>query len=242
MKSYKYNLRHQIYQRRLLDWFKKYGRDLPWRKTVDPYKIHISEVMLQQTQVERVIKYYSSFLGKYPTILDLANASRAEVLFMWKGLGYYNRAVNLHKLAKIIVHEYNGKYPDTVNELLKLPGIGRYTAGAILCFGMRKDVAFIDTNIERVLTRLFVIRNHVSRSKQMSRLQNLADTLIPVGQAWPYNQALMDFGATVCQAVNPKCNICMFTDICVLYRKAHRSYQITVPELKAAETIEEYRL
>jgi A/G-specific adenine glycosylase len=200
--------------RALLRWYNRCQRDLPWRTTRNPYHILVSEVMLQQTQVERVCHYYSRFLRRFPTIYGLAHASLDEVLKAWEGLGYYARARNLHRAAQIILRDYRGEIPHRRAELLKLPGIGRYTAGALLSVAFGQDEPVVDANVRRVLCRLFAIRQDPRRSQTENKLDKLGRALLPARQAGLFNQALMDLGATVCVASEPRCLICPLTGLC----------------------------
>jgi A/G-specific adenine glycosylase len=204
----------KAFQARLLAWFRQNGRDLPWRRTRDPYKILVSEVMLQQTQVERVREYYTRFLREYPTVLDLAAAHPARVRESWEGLGYYARARNLHAAARTIVRQHEGRFPRHVEDLQALPGVGRYTAGAVVSFAYGEPAPILDTNVRRVLSRIFVRRRASNSAREERRLWALAEVVIPPGETWTMNQALMDFGATVCTARNPKCPICPVRSVC----------------------------
>jgi A/G-specific adenine glycosylase len=205
------------FQTRLLRWFRKNGRDLPWRRTRDPYRILVSEVMLQQTQVERVQGYYAKFLREYPTIRDLATAHPARVRESWEGLGYYARARNLQAAAQAIATRHEGKFPRRLEEVRALPGVGRYTAGAVVSFAYGEAAPILDTNVRRVLTRLFVRRRPASAARLDRRLWILAEAAIPPGRVWEFNQGLMDFGATVCTARKPKCGACPLRRICAFY-------------------------
>jgi len=215
--------RQHLFVSTLIHWFRRFGRDLPWRRTRNPYKILISEIMLQQTQVDRVIGFYHNFLGAFPTIEDLANANEEQVLKCWDGLGYYNRARNLHKSAKIICEQYNGEFPKTVDMLEKLPGIGKYTAGAIVSFAFIKPVPIVDTNVKRVLERNFVRRKHTSPTKQNNRIWKLAADILPPRMVWEFNQALMDFGAKICTAKRPKCHTCPMRSFCFEYERRKKT-------------------
>ena len=183
----------------LLDWFAVFGRDLPWRRTRDPYKIMVSEIMLQQTQVDRVIPKYHAFLEAFPTLEALAAAPTAEVIRAWSGLGYNRRAVNMQRAARAVLDEHGGLFPRDVATLLRLPGIGPYTAGAIACFAFEQDVAFMDTNIRRVAQRLFVGPADQAPAKDMQLLA-IAQAAVPPGQGWQWNQAIMELGALICTA------------------------------------------
>jgi A/G-specific adenine glycosylase len=197
----------------LLDWFSEHGRDLPWRRTRDPYPILVSEVMLQQTQVDRVLPYYMRFLERFPTVEDLANAATSDVIRIWSGLGYNRRAVNLQRAARVVVDELGGSFPDDPADLKKLPGIGAYTAGAIAAFAHERDVAFLDTNMRRVISRVIF----GSESARESDALEAANALLPPGQGWTWNQALIEFGALQCTARRPACIICPLRDDCVAY-------------------------
>lgn len=196
------------FQRRLLRWYARHGRDLPWRRTRDPYHILVSEVMLQQTQVERVLGYYEPFLRRYPTVEALAASSEPQVREAWEGLGYYARARNLHRTAQEVTTQHGGKLPDDLEAIQRLPGIGRYTAGAVLSFAYQKDAAILDTNAARVLRRVFAVRRSTSQSRLQRRLWDIAEAVTPPGKADRFNQAIMDLGATVCHARNPNCPRC----------------------------------
>jgi A/G-specific adenine glycosylase len=201
------------FQRQLLHWYARHGRDLPWRHTQDPYRILVSEVMLQQTQVERVLEYYPRFLRRYPSIEALAQSSEFEVREAWEGLGYYARARNLHRTARQLTEEHDGRVPDDPNLIRRLPGIGRYTAGAVLSFAFGKDAAILDTNAARVLTRVFAVRRG-TRGALQRRLWQLAETVTPAGKADQFNQAIMDLGAMICRARSPHCSICPIRTCC----------------------------
>ncbi len=203
--------------KKVLVWFERSARDLPWRHTRDPYHILVAEMMLQQTQVERVLPRYAAFLATFPTLHDLAAASTADVIKLWAGLGYNRRAVNLQRIACIVRDEYAGQFPRHVEELQKLPGIGPYTSGAIACFAFEQDVPCIDTNIRRVLVRCFTALNDVEPMPNNRTLYTLAQSLIPVGQGWMWNQAIMEIGATVCTATDPKCWRCPLVSTCRAY-------------------------
>lgn len=203
-------------QFRLLRWFKKNQRDLPWRKTRDPYAIWVSEIMLQQTQVATVIPYYQRFLKAFPTVQSLARADLSKVLKVWEGLGYYSRARNLHRAAKIILSHFDGKIPDTLKDLLSLPGIGRYTAGAIFSIAFNQEVPILDGNVKRVLSRLFAISAPPKKSEKI--LWDYSASLIPKGHAGSFNQALMELGATLCTPKKPLCLQCPVKNHCKGYR------------------------
>jgi A/G-specific adenine glycosylase len=202
------------FRHRLLRWFQKNGRDLPWRRTTDPYAIFVSEVMLQQTQVSTVIPYYEQWLRRFPNIETLALAPESKVLHAWQGLGYYSRARNLHIAAKILRNKYHGIFPRQPEELAGLPGVGRYTANAIATFAFDHSVPIIEANIGRLLARLFNLRKPIDGSAGRKALWQIADALLPQGCARIYNSALIDLGATICTARTPKCGICPVQKFC----------------------------
>ena len=208
----------------LLDWYEIEARDLPWRRTQDPYAIWISEIMLQQTRVETVLAYFEPFLVRFPTLAALAAASIDDVLKAWEGLGYYRRAQNLHKAAHILVDQHAGKLPSTAVELRRLPGIGPYTAAAIASIAFGKDEPVLDGNVTRVVSRLFCIAGDVAKAATKKELLKAADSLIPAGQASAFNQALMDLGARICRPKNPLCEECPAVSFC----DAHRTKQTSV--------------
>jgi A/G-specific adenine glycosylase len=186
------------FQKKIFQWWKTHKRDLPWRHTHDPYKILVSEVMLQQTQVSRVTPKYPEFIKLYPKVTDLAKAPLADVIRIWKGMGYNRRALYLHKLAKIIVDQHNGQFPISEQLLSKLPGVGTYTARAIMVFAFGKNIAMVDTNIRKIITHYFF--NDTPRKP--SDIQRVADQLLPAGKSWHWHQALMDYGALVMSKMN----------------------------------------
>lgn len=197
-------------QRLLLAWYDRNARDLPWRGARDPYAILVSEVMLQQTQAERVIGKYQEFLSRFPTLAALAAASPAEVIRAWAPLGYNRRAVNLQRLARIVVEEHGGRLPERLEDLRALPGIGSYTAAAVACFAFGQSVPVIDTNIRRVLGRLAG-----SVPPTPKALEQLAAVYLPAERAPDWNQALMDLGATICRAAAPSCRLCPLQPVCL---------------------------
>lgn len=201
----------------LLQWYAAEKRDLPWRVTNDPYAILVSEIMLQQTQVDRVLPKYAQFLGAFPTLSDLADASTADVISAWVPLGFNMRAVRLQSIARQVIAEYHGRIPDTIDALLKLKGIGRYTAGAIACFAYRKQVATVDTNIRRVLHRIFFGLEYPTLKLNDAQMLAHAEHVLPKGEAYDWNQALMDIGATICTSSNPRCMQCPLQATCMAY-------------------------
>lgn len=203
------------FRRRLLRWFRRHGRDLPWRRTRDPYHILVSEVMLQQTQVARVEAYYHRFLERYPTLGTLAAAPPGQVREAWEGLGYYRRAANLQRLAQVVSNERDGVIPDDPEELLTLPGVGRYTAGAVASFAFERPAAAVDTNVARVLRRAFHPRAAGARGDR--RLWATAERLVPRRRgpaAWAFNQGIMELGAVVCTARVARCGECPVRTVC----------------------------
>ena len=200
----------------LLHWYRLNKRSLPWRdrQPVDPYAVWVSEIMLQQTRVEAVIPYYEKWMELFPTVRALADATEQNVLNAWEGLGYYSRARNLHKAARIVAEKYIGELPRDLDELRKLPGIGRYTLGAIASIAFGMDIPALDGNIKRVYARLFDISVPVDAPQGEKILWVLAENQLPKGQAGDYNQALMDLGATICIPRNPRCLICPLMKLC----------------------------
>ena len=201
------------FRTRLLSWFAQHGRSLPWRRTRDPYRVLVSEFMLQQTQVSRVTEYYPRFIKRFSSIAVLARARPAAVQEAWSGLGYYDRARNLHALAKQVAGD-GGRVPGDPAELVKLPGVGRYTAGAVACFAYEKPVAAVDTNVRRVIERAFL--GERGKGKGEERVWQLAQMLVPKDgkRAWAFNQGIMELGATVCVARKPRCPQCPVRPVC----------------------------
>lgn len=202
------------FQSSLVQWYEKKKRKLPWRETQDPYLIWLSEIILQQTRVEQGRNYYLNFKRTFPTVQALAIADEMEVLNLWKGLGYYSRARNLHATAKIIVETYQGKFPSNFHEIKKLKGVGDYTAAAISSFAFNQPNAVLDGNVFRVLSRLFAINTPVDSTKGKKEFQELADELIDKKNPAEYNQAIMEFGALQCVPINPKCEQCPLDFMC----------------------------
>jgi len=203
------------FQNRLLTWYGKNARDLPWRKNKDPYRIWVSEIMLQQTRVKTVIPYYSRWMTFFPTLDSVAVAREDQVLSAWEGLGYYSRARNLHCASKIIAEEYQGKLPQDLISLQSLPGVGLYTAGAIGSIAFGIDAPVLDGNVRRVYTRYFNISTPLQTSITDRTLSQIARGLLPPGRAGEFNQALMELGALICQPKRPDCNICPLADGCL---------------------------
>ena len=207
------------FNKKLIIWYLQNNRELPWRKTTNPYPIWLSEIMLQQTRVAQGLPYFLKFLEAFPTVFDLANAPEEKVLKLWQGLGYYSRARNLHFTAKFVAHELNGYFPSTYKELLKLKGIGDYTASAIASICFNEAAAVVDGNVYRVLARYFGIHTPINSTKGIKEFKELAQTLIDVKQPGIYNQAIMDFGALHCKPQNPMCETCPIGDSCVALAK-----------------------
>lgn len=226
-----------MWQEQLLAWYNQEKRDLPWRKNADPYHVWISEIMLQQTRVEAVIDYYHRWLAHFPTIEILANAEEMEVLKCWEGLGYYNRARNIHKCAKYCVDHYNGELPTSYDELLELPGIGSYTAAAISSICHNEKQSAVDGNVLRVYSRLFMMDEDISKQKTKDYVKKQLDTLIP-DTSGDFNQAMMELGACVCIGNGAsRCNICPISDTCLSYQKG-KVYDYPVKGKKKERRIE----
>jgi len=203
----------------LIQWYLQNNRELPWRKTKNPYFIWLSEIMLQQTRVAQGMSYYLKFIEVFPTVFDLAKATESTVLKMWQGLGYYSRARNLHFTANQIASELNGEFPSTYEEIIKLKGIGDYTASAISSICFDKPTAVVDGNVYRVLSRYFGIQTPINSATGIKEFKALAQTLIDTKQPGTYNQAIMDFGALHCKPQNPLCESCVFNDGCIAFQK-----------------------
>lgn len=203
------------FAKKVIAYYHDKGRkDLPWHNTKDAYKIWLSEVMLQQTQVKTVIPYYLNFLEKFPTVLDLANAHVDEVLHLWSGLGYYSRARNLHQAAQMVCDEFNGEFPQSQTELETLKGVGRSTAGAIAAFAFDEPTAILDGNVKRVLARCFAVEGWYGQTKVLNQLWEISEALTPKHETAAYNQAMMDLGAMVCTRSKPKCTECPLSQHC----------------------------
>ena len=200
---------------KLIDWYNHHQRDLPWRHTKNPYFIWLSEVILQQTRVAQGLPYYVRFTEKYPTIFDLAAADEQELMRLWQGLGYYSRARNLHATAKLVVAQLDGKFPERYAELIKLKGIGPYTAAAIASFAFGERVAVVDGNVYRVLARIFGVDQDITSTEGKKTFQSLANALISPHNPSAYNQAIMEFGAVQCSPASPDCLLCPFQEQCV---------------------------
>ncbi len=193
---------------KLLAWYKIHGRDLPFRNTNDPYKIWICEIIFQQTRIEQGLSHYNNFIERFPDVKFLANAETDEVLLYWKGLGYYSRALNLHKAALQIVNDFKGKFPKKYDDILNLRGVGKYTAAAVssICFGAK--IPAVDGNFYRVLSRVFADGFDISNSRAFQYFSELALLMMPENEAGHFNEAMMDLGSEICKPRNPKCEIC----------------------------------
>lgn len=207
----------QRFRRRLLHWYDRHGRDLPWRKAADPYHILVSEVMLQQTQVDRVLPKYEEWLGKYPTLASLADAPEEDVVRTWYPLGYNIRPRRLHSIAREAVTSYGGELPRDRDTLRSFKGIGPYTAGALMSFAFGQRAAILDTNVARVLFRVFIGRGDRKTHRMTQHLWALSEALVPRRRVFDFNQALMDFGAILCVARRPRCLVCPMSRFCRAY-------------------------
>lgn len=216
----------------LLEWYAIYARQLPWRDHPDPYAIWISEIMLQQTRVETVVDYFTIWMQAFPDIETLANSSEQDVLRLWEGLGYYSRARNIHKTARILQSEYDGRLPADLQTLQKLPGIGRYTAAAITSIAFGMDQAALDGNIRRILSRIFDISLPIRTPAAEKLFWQLAEQNLPAGQAGDYNQALMDLGATICLPGKPRCLLCPLQPHCLAFERGVQEQRPVIPEKK----------
>lgn len=224
-----------FFSEQLLHWFDEHGRkDLPWQQDKSPYRVWVSEIMLQQTQVSSVIEYYQRFMKSFPNIESLAQASEDSVLEHWAGLGYYARARNLHKAAKIIVIEQGSNFPDTLDEIVKLPGIGRSTAGAILSIAYKQSACILDGNVKRVLCRYHGIKTWSGEKQTENRLWELAEQHTPKQRNDDYTQAIMDLGATCCTRSKPKCDLCPLNKSCVAFEQ---NLQTQLPKSKPKKAI-----
>ncbi len=225
-----------LFQKTLLSWYDQYKRDLPWRRTSDPYAIFVSEMMLQQTQVKTVIPYYGRFLKELPDWSALAKAKEEKVLKLWEGLGYYRRARNLKAAAQMVLENFNGQLPNTLEDILELPGVGLYSAGAVLSIAYQKPQPLVDGNVIRVFSRVFVLRGNLKAGEGHQRVWDVAQKLIPDQRPGDFNQALMELGATVCLSDNPQCLLCPMRSLC---EAAQRGIQSELPEMpKAHKTVE----
>jgi A/G-specific adenine glycosylase len=217
----------------ILRWYAHYGRALPWRETRNPYRILVSEIMLQQTQVQRVLVKYPEFLRKFPTVRSLARAPVRDVILIWRGMGYNNRAVRLHILARTVVDAHDGVLPDDHEALSALPGVGRYTAHAVLSFAFGRSVPVVDVNVRRVLSRILWKMDTLGSLQDEQTVWRAAGSLLPPGRAYDWNQALMDLGAMICTARAPHCDRCPAISVCASWGKMHSTVS---PGLKKERT------
>jgi len=225
----------------LTKWYQQHQRILPWRATKDPYKIWLSEIILQQTRVAQGLPYYNRFIEQYPTIYDLAAASETEVLRLWQGLGYYTRARNLHACARTVVNQFQGQFPNNYKELLTLPGIGPYTAAAIASIAFKEAVPVVDGNVYRVLSRIFNIEVPINTNKGKHIFNELAQRLIDLTAPDVYNQAIMDFGAIQCTPVKPICISCIFNTSCLAFVMGKQNQlPIKLPNIKSKKRFFHY--
>ncbi len=207
----------ESFQNLLLRWFQNNGRELPWRKDYSPYHVWLSEILLQQTQMERGVIYFQRWLERFPDIKAVAAAESGEILKYWEGLGYYARARNLHKAAKVMVEKFHGQVPSDYKDLLNLPGVGLYTAAAIASIAFEADIGVIDANVERIFARIFDISEPIKSKAAEKTISTLMDEILPIGKARYFNQALMDLGGVICRPRNPECGICPVRCHCAAY-------------------------
>jgi len=229
---------HAAVEKRLLPWFAGHKRGMPWRSNRTPYRVWISELMLQQTRVDQATPYFNRFMKRFPSLKSLAAASQEEVLKQWEGLGYYSRARNLHKAARIIATEHKGRFPNTAQEIIKLPGIGPYTAAAIGSLAFNLDLAVLDGNVIRVLSRLFAYTKDTRSAAAKNELQQLADSLLVKGEAGNFNEAMMELGATICVPKNPQCETCPMAAVCLAHASGRPTdYPVTAPKKKVPHIV-----
>ncbi len=228
--------------RAIVRWFRRAHRDLPWRRTRDPYAIWVSEIMLQQTRVEAVVPHYERFLARYPTVHALADAASDDVLHAWSGLGYYRRARQLHAAAALVVREHAGALPAAEDALLALPGIGRYTAGAIRSIAFGKAAPIVDGNVARVLSRVYALAGGPGDRAWEKRLWELAAELVPKGAASAFNQGLMELGATVCVPRAPRCGDCPLAALCVAHARGREESYPPAKRRVAPRRVEQWAM
>ena len=222
----------------LLPWFSANKRAMPWRNNRTPYRVWISELMLQQTRVDQVIPYFNRFMKRFPSMKSLAAASQEDVLKMWEGLGYYSRARNLHKTARIIATRHKGRFPGNAEEIVALPGIGSYTAAAIGSLAFNLDLAVLDGNVIRVLSRLFAYAKDTRSTVAKKELQQFADTLLVKGEAGDFNEAMMELGATLCLPKNPQCGGCPLSKVCLGHQSGRPTdYPVKAPKKKVPHIV-----
>ncbi len=221
---------------KLLNWYKTNSRDLPWRKTKDPYKIWICEILLQQTQVKQGLDHYLKFVERFPNVKVLAEADEAEVLLYWKGLGYYSRALNLHKASKQIMNDFRANFPENYFEILSLKGVGKYTAAAIASIAFNLKFPAIDGNFYRVLSRVFADNFDISNSKAFHYFSELALLMMPENQFGDFNEAMMDLGSEICKPKNPLCDVCPLNSDCLAFQsRAISNYPVKTKKTKITD-------
>jgi A/G-specific adenine glycosylase len=230
----------QWYGENLLQWYHPIKRDLPWRHNHDPYRIWVSEIMLQQTRVDTVIPYFNNFISKFPTVKHLAEAPEEEVLKCWEGLGYYSRARNLQAGAKMVMELYHGTIPSTKDDVAALKGVGPYTCGAIMSIAYNEPIPAVDGNVMRVISRFFALEDDIAKSSTRIKLEKLVETMIPTGEARYFNQALMELGALICTPKSPSCLLCPVMDNCEA-RLEGREHELPIKS-KAKKARVEYRV
>jgi len=225
------------------NWYQTYKRDLPWRIDHDPYKVWLSEIIMQQTRIDQGTPYYIKFLESFPSIIHLANVSEDEVLKHWQGLGYYSRARNLHHTAKVIVEEYNAIFPAKYDEIIKLKGIGDYTASMILSICFNQALAVVDGNVSRIISRIFGITEFIDKPKGQKRIKQEAQKLLDIESPGDFNEALMDFGSMVCIPANPNCANCPVSEFCLAFKKNKQSMlPVKSPKMKVKKRYFHYFL
>ena len=226
-------MENSFFATNITSWYRANKRELPWRDTQDPYKIWLSEIILQQTRVKQGLPYYERFLAAYPDVFALSRASESEVLRLWQGLGYYSRARNLHACAREIAEKHNGQFPQNYAGLLKLKGVGAYTAAAIASFAYNETIAVVDGNVYRVLSRVFGVKEDISSSGGQKTFSKLAQELVPDGMAGEYNQAIMEFGALQCTPQRPACLLCPLSSMCYAYQhNEQKSLPVKIKKVK----------
>ena len=227
----------KVFAEKVLQWFDIHGRkNLPWQQEITPYRVWVSEIMLQQTQVKTVIPYFERFMVSFPDVKALAEAEQDEVLKHWSGLGYYARARNMHKAAKMVCDDFEGSFPQTLDEMVSLSGIGRSTAAAILSIANQQKQAILDGNVKRVLCRAFVVEGWPGKSAVQKKLWEIAGALVPDTRNADYTQAMMDLGATICTRTKPRCDECPLKDECLAFKQGN---QIEYPAKKPKKTLPE---
>jgi A/G-specific adenine glycosylase len=224
---------------RLLAWFRRHQRDLPWRRTSDPYQIWISEIMLQQTQVATVIPYFERFIASFPTVAALAQADENEVLRLWEGLGYYRRARQLHRAARVIVERHGGEFPRSLDEVCQLPGIGRYTAGAIVSIAFDEAAPIVEANTVRLFSRLIGFCDDPTSTVGRRLLWRVAEAVLPERDCGAFNSALMELGSQVCTPRNPDCEHCPVSTLCVAHKRGQQDRIPRMPSKAASEAVRE---